>query len=122
AARLRLRDIAEQINRNGPLASDHAQSAWNRCDRRLPMISPRRRVDIAVIHQNLDLQFGGRGGINKVVANKSCVRAVLHPHASLQYRVGAGKSPNRYRAGEMKFLDEAESLRLDGAAGPAIGA
>src|SRR2546427_9784878 len=81
-----------------------------------------RGMDIAVVRQNLDLQFGRRRRIYEVVTNTSCVRAVLHPRAFFKYRVSAGKSPNGYGAREMKLLDKLESLGLDRAARPAISA
>src|SRR5580700_5781148 len=120
ATRLSLRDIAEQVNGNGALASDNAQTAWNRRHRCLPVACLRRGVNIAIVDENFDFQFRRFGGIDKFVADESCVRAVLHPYALFEYGVGAGESPHRHRSRKTKLLDESKSLRLDAAARPTI--
>ena len=80
-------------------------------------------VEVAIIHQRFDLELGrSRRRTHQVVAHKRGVRALLHPHALLDQRIGAGKRPHRSRAGQMKALDQPEAVGTDRAVGPAIRA
>ena len=120
--RLRLKGIAQQINRRCSFARRHAKSSRNRRHRRLPFRSSCGSVDAPVIHQNFHFQFGWRRTINQVVANERGVGAVLHPHAFFQHRVRATKPPHRYGARQVKLLDVSKSLRFHGAARPTVRA
>src|SRR5580658_3860480 len=78
-------------------------------------------MKVAVVDQGFKVEFEGIAGTQKSVVNESGVLALHHPDPFFEQGVGEGVRPNGSGAFETETLEVAETLRVDGAAGPAMG-
>ncbi len=108
----------------GPCAieSRHHEPMGRRLHAHAPSVGPGGRVVVAVVDEGLDDEAGGLEGPEHPVPDIRGVRPLLHPHALLDERVGAGIGPDRHARVETKALDEAVALGCDGPTLPAVGA
>ena len=72
----------------------------------------RARVKVAVVHQRLQGERGGRAAAQQRVAHVGRVGARLHPDALLDLGVGARERPHRRGAVEAEALDQPVAVRV----------
>ena len=78
-------------------------------------------MEIAIIHERFQLHFEGTASPHEGVVNVGSIFALAHPDTLFQKRIGQRVGPHRRRAFQVKILKQQKALRIDGAAGPAMG-
>jgi hypothetical protein len=100
----------------------HADAARDGLNLHLPAVRARGRVVIAIVHQNFDGQLNRPFATRQIVTKPGCVGVFLHPQALLDQSFTQREGPDGRRSFQMEALDEAETLRVNRAIGPAVRA
>ena len=112
---------AQQIEGCGAVERYHPQAVLDRLDLHRRSVPLGASMSVAIVDQHLNPELQVAAGARELVADVRGARAVAHPDALLEQRVGKSKRPHGHRAFEPEPLDMQVTARVDSAVRPAVG-
>jgi len=111
---------ALQIKWSGIIKRQNHHAFFDWFHLHVPVARMRGRMEIAIVHQRLQVHFHRRTGPQQLVLNIGGVFTLPHPHALFQQRIGQRIGPHWLRTFQTKTLYVLKPFRIKRAAGPAM--